>query len=98
MADVVWTPLAAQELEDILYYIRIADGRPLTARRIGEEILALLGEYANQPLAGSRHEAAPNEWLYIRFKRWLFFYVAHDDRIEIMRVIDASRDLPAHLK
>ncbi|GEM_PF-1690346 len=36
MGDVVWTPQATMEFEEILYYIRITDGRPLTARRIAE--------------------------------------------------------------
>ena len=38
MKRAVWTPLAELELEDILFYIRVADARPETARRVGREI------------------------------------------------------------
>jgi hypothetical protein len=52
MALAVWTPLAATELEDILYYIRAEDGRPLTSQRIGEEFLNVVGKIAEGNLAG----------------------------------------------
>ncbi len=94
MARTVWTPLAQQELEDILFYIRVADGRPLTSRRIGEELCDALDRQATKPLTGSGHPAAPEDWLYVRFKRWLIFYVPLPDGIEVMRVVDAVRDLP----
>jgi hypothetical protein len=40
MAHAVWTPLAEDDLEEILFQIRVVDGRPLTARRNGEGIQA----------------------------------------------------------
>jgi hypothetical protein len=35
MPVAVWTPQAERDLENILYYIRVTAGRPLTAERIG---------------------------------------------------------------
>lgn len=42
---VVWTPVAEEGLEEILYYIAVEDGRPETARRLGEEILAAVDRH-----------------------------------------------------
>lgn len=95
MAKVVWTPLAELELEDILFYIRVADGRPQTARRVGEELLAQVNRQAGIADAGQRHPHAPEGWMYMRHKRWLIFYQVISDGIEILRVVDAVRDLPS---
>jgi plasmid stabilization system protein ParE len=95
MSVAVWTPIAALELEDILFYIRVVDGRPEIARRIGNELRDYVDHHANDSLPGLKHSVAPANWMYIKFKRWLIFYRPHLEGIEIMRVIDAVRDLPA---
>ena len=97
MAKVVWTPMAARELEDILFYIRIADGRPQTAQRIGEELCERIDQQAVQAGTGQRHPHAPANWRYVRYKRWLIFYQEIPHGLEVMRVVDAVRDLPAQL-
>jgi toxin ParE1/3/4 len=98
MAQVVWTPVAERELEDILFYIRVTDGRPQTARRIAEALCFELEDLVSQPSAGLRHAEAPDDWQYVKFKRWLIFYRVIPDGIEVMRVVDAVRDLPALLR
>jgi hypothetical protein len=45
-----------------------------------------------------RHAEAPDDWLYVKFKRWLIFYRVIPDGIEVMRVVDAVLDLPALLR
>jgi len=80
-----------------LYYIRVTAGRPLTAQRIGEEIVSIADRQAALPLSGPRHLAAPPEWRYVRHKRWLLFYQPHPLGIEVMRVVDGDRDLPRAL-
>jgi plasmid stabilization system protein ParE len=97
MKCALWTPLAELELEDILFYIRVQDGRPETAHRLGEEIFDLANQYAARGLPGHKHSAAPDGWFYIQHKRWLIFYQAHDAGIEVMRLVDAARDLPSVL-
>jgi plasmid stabilization system protein ParE len=97
MATAVWTPLAELELEDILFYIRIADGRPETARRIGQELRDCVDRQAERPPSGHRHPDAPMDWLYVRYKRWLVFYRLMPNGIEVMRLVDAVRDLPSLL-
>lgn len=94
MARCLWTPLAELELEEILLYIGLSHSRPETARRIGEELRAIAEQQATNPLAGHKHAAAPEGWLYFNHKRWLAFYQPLPDGIEVMRVVDAVRDLP----
>ena len=98
MGRAVWTPLAQLEVEEILFYIRIIDGRPETARRIGEELRDYVDRHAASGLAGQKHPNAPEGWFYLKYKRWLLFYQSHPEGIEVMRVVDGSRDLPSVLR
>jgi plasmid stabilization system protein ParE len=94
MSEVVWTPQATAELEEILYYIRVSDGRPLTVQRLAERLFELIDQHARGEALGHQHVAAPENWSYFQFKRWLIFYQPHPRGIEIMRVVDGARDLP----
>jgi plasmid stabilization system protein ParE len=94
MPSAFWAPKAEQDLEEILYYVRVTAGHPLAAERIGREIFAAAQRQATLPTPGSRHLAAPAEWRDFRLKRWLVFFQPHSQGIEIMRVVDAVRDLP----
>lgn len=94
MPIAVWSPKAENDLEEFLYYIRVASKKPLTARRIGEEIISVVNQQANFPDGGARYFAAPSDWRYLRHKRWLIFFQPHALGIEVMRVVDGSRDLP----
>jgi plasmid stabilization system protein ParE len=71
-------------------------GVPETARRIGEEFRALTQRHLVHP-AGHAHPTSPAGWLYLKHRRWLVFFRPHPDGIEIMRVVDATRDVPATL-
>jgi plasmid stabilization system protein ParE len=97
MADVVWTPVAESDLDDILYYISVVDRRQATGEKIYYEIRDRIAEHAAKQLPGQRHPDAPEEWLYLRHKRWLIFYQSQENAIEVMRIVDAVRDLPRRL-
>lgn len=94
MSGVVWTPIAQSDLDDILFYISFVDRRPTTGQRIYFEIRDRVFEHAAQNLSGDVHPDAPEGWMYLKHKRWLIFYQPHPHGIEVMRVIDAVRDLP----
>ena len=97
MSQAVWTPVAEEDLDDILFQIAMVDRRPETAERIYFEIRDRANEYATGDLPTLRHPVAPKTWSYFRQKRWLIFYKQHPTGIEVMRVVDGSRDLPKHL-
>jgi toxin ParE1/3/4 len=94
MDRAIWSPQAESELEDIVYYIRERDGRPETASRIAWEIERAVESYAARTYRGYIHPDAPEGWFYFRHKRWLVFYQPISDGIEVMRIIDGSRDMP----
>jgi plasmid stabilization system protein ParE len=97
MPGVVWTPVAESDLDDILFYISLVDRRPATGERIYYEIRDRVVEHDAKQLVGHRHPHAPEGWLYLKYKRWLIFYQPRDDGIDVMRVVDAVRDLPREL-
>jgi len=94
MALALWTPLAENDLEEILFQIRVVGERPETARRIAEAIRNEANARANMDVPGQIHPAAPDGWLYFRLKRWLIFYQPRSEGIEVLRVLDGARDLP----
>ncbi|MEM9409988.1 MAG: type II toxin-antitoxin system RelE/ParE family toxin [Planctomycetota bacterium] len=97
MSNVRWTPIAQSDLDDLLYYIAVEDGRPETAIKILDELLETLDKRFSNQVPGQTHDAAPADWSYFRFKRWLIFYQESQAHIEIMRVVDGVRDLPRTL-
>jgi plasmid stabilization system protein ParE len=98
MSRAIWTPIAESELDEILYYIAIPDGRPEIGEQNYYAIRDLADEYSHADAPRFKHPASPQDWFYFRHKRWLIFYRQHADGIEVMRVIDGSRDLPRQLK
>jgi toxin ParE1/3/4 len=98
MPQVIWTPIAESDLDDILFYIAFADRNPATGERIYYEIRDRVVEHVEKRLPGHKHPDAPTGWLYLRHKRWLLFYQPIPDGIEVMRVIDAARDMPRSLR
>jgi plasmid stabilization system protein ParE len=95
MPRALWTPHAVRELDDILFHISVRDRRPVTGEQIYYEIRQLIDEYAQPNAPRHVHPVAPPGWLYARHKRWLVFYQLHPEGLEVMRVIDGSRDLPS---
>jgi len=91
---VVWTPVAEEDLEDILFYIAVEGGRPETARRIGVEIVAAVNRHMQTAMPANRHPALPPGWFYLKYKRWLIAYEPTDAGVVVHRVVDAVRDLP----
>jgi hypothetical protein len=52
MARAHWTALAELDLEEILYYIAVESGRPLTAGRIGQLVRETCDKLAASPMLG----------------------------------------------
>ncbi len=70
MAGVVWTPLAESDLDDILFYISVVDHRPATGEQSSPRFtIESRRRFHGAP--GQRHPHAPEDWLFLRHKRWL---------------------------
>jgi toxin ParE1/3/4 len=92
MARAHWTALAELDLEEILYYIAVESGRPLTAGRIGQLVRETCDKLAASPMLG---EAAPELGAGLRlfsFKRWAIIYRPSDRGIDVIGVVDGARD------
>jgi len=97
MPHALWTPHAAGELDDILFHIAVRDRRPATGEQIYFEIRRLADEFASPNAVRHVLPGSPAGWYYFRHKRWLAFYQLHAEGIEVLPIIDGSRDLPAVL-
>ena len=95
MPQAIRTPSAEQDLRDIAYYIAVKDGRPLTADRVVDGIIAKCEEYAGKPNLGTAAPDLGKGFRLFRFKRWVIIYRAIDDGIEILRIVDGARDYPS---
>lgn len=97
MAHVTWTPAAERDLEDIAYYIGVTDHRPSTAMRLIDQLVAKCQLYATQPAMGARYPELGENLRLFRHKRYVVIYKPHEAGIEVLRVVDGSRDYPALL-
>ncbi len=87
---------AEDDLDQLYYYIAHREQRPATADRLLHELVAAMQRYADAFSAGSqigvsRHELGEGYRVFTH-KRWVVVFRPLDDGIEIMRVVDGSRD------
>lgn len=92
MPQAVWTPHAEAELEDIVFYIAVEGGRPGVAERIARELRDRANHVAETAALWRRHPDLTPNLFYASHKRWLIVFQEHPNGIEVLRVIDASRD------
>lgn len=86
---------AEQDLLEIAYQIAVTDGRPLTAERIIDELVAKCKFYANSPLVGTAAEELLEGCRHGRHKRWIIFYRPRPEGTDVVRIVDGARDYPS---
>lgn len=98
MSSLHWTEQARQDIDDIYDFIARYDRRPLSAERVVEALVGACSSYADYYAAGSVIGAARPElgedYRAFTHKRWVVLFRPLDDGIEVMRVLDGSRDYP----
>jgi toxin ParE1/3/4 len=90
------TPQAQQDIDDIYDYIGRRDRRPATADLVVSELTQECQEYADIFARGSiigtaRHDLGESYRVFTH-KRWVVVFRSIPDGIEVMRVLDGSRD------
>jgi plasmid stabilization system protein ParE len=95
MAEAFHSHESARDLEEIAFHIAVTDSRPLTAKRIVEELIAKCDFYANCPDIGTAADHLFEGCRIGRHKRWAIFYRMRSDGIEIVRIVDGARDYPS---
>jgi len=91
MSKLQFTPLALSDLDDILDYI--ARERPMTAVAVIRRIRQACEKIARFPEMGQRRPEFSAEYRSFPVERWVVFYRIVDDRVEVHRVLDGSRDI-----
>jgi toxin ParE1/3/4 len=94
MPRLIRTPAAEADLLEIAYYIAVEQGRPQTAEKVIDDLIAKCGEYAASPRIGEAKPALGADYRIFHFKRWVVIYRSLADGIEVMRIVDGARDYP----
>ena len=94
MPRLIRTPAAEDDLQEIAHYIAVEQGRPQTAERVIDDLIAKCGEYAASPLVGTAAKTLGADYRLFHFKRWVIIYRPLVDGIEVMRIVDGARDYP----
>ena len=86
-------PLALQDLDEI--WLTIATDRPMAADGVIDEIERVASLYATQPYMGRARDEIAAGIRSFSVSRYVVFYFPLDDGVEVVRVLDAARDIPA---
>ncbi|MCE9555059.1 MAG: type II toxin-antitoxin system RelE/ParE family toxin [Planctomycetes bacterium] len=87
-----WTPEAGQDLEDIVSYIALKEGRLSTAESVADEIHEKCETYSKFPTLGTARPDLGPGYRVFTVKRWVIIFRPVDQQIEVMRVVDGARD------
>jgi plasmid stabilization system protein ParE len=98
MSQVSWSPIAESDVEEIYRWIARRDGRRRTAKKIVHELRQRcdgLGEiFASGSKIGTDYPNLGEGYRIFTHQRWVIVFRPATDGIEIMRVLDGSRDYP----
>ena len=96
MSCLVWTIPARQDIDDIYVYIAHSDGRPLTADIFVSELVLRCESYAEafaaSHLIGTPRSDLGEQIRVFSHKRWVVVFRPIENGIEVLRVVDGSRD------
>jgi len=98
MKPVVFNPVAVDDLEEIVSYIR--PDNAMAAEAVRHDILDTAESLGDQPDLGVRPRFSAARFAGIRFlpsqqyPNYLLFYRELSDEVEILRVLHGARDLP----
>lgn len=96
MASLVILPAARADLIDIGDFIAL-DNRPRAASFVAE-IEAKILEVGERPSSFQKRDDLHKGLRHARHGRYLIFFIEKGDEVQIVRVIEGSRDLPRLLE
>jgi toxin ParE1/3/4 len=96
MPTLAWTAMARQDVDDIYDYIGQQDGRPAVADKFVMQLEETCSQYAAAFAAGhvlgTDRSDLGESYRAIAHKRWVIIFRPIEDGIEVLRVVDGSRD------
>ena len=94
MAKAIRTLAAEKDLRNIARYIAIHERRPQTAKSIIDELLSKCNLLAENPMLGTSKPEFGRNYRAFSCKRWVLIFRPIEEGIEVMRIVDGSRDYP----
>jgi toxin ParE1/3/4 len=98
MSQTSWSSTAESDVVDIYDWIARKDRRRSTAKKVIRELRdrcdALADIMASGSLIGTASPQLGADYHTFTHKRWVIVFRPLDDGIEVMRVLDGSRDFP----
>jgi len=86
------TEAAQKDLDDIAWYIAVHESRPRVAYKNIDDIIAKCELLANNPLLGTAKPEFGDRYRIFSHKRWVILFRPIEDGIEVLRIVDGSRD------
>lgn len=87
-----WSDLACGDLKEIGRYIGREQHRHFVAAKIMREIRNHCDEIAGSPHFGTARPDLGEDIRVTSYKRWVIIFRAAQDGIDVLRVVDGSRD------
>ena len=101
MNEIVFLPIAKNDLKEIATYISPELHVPMAAEALYREIAKHISNLILFPLCGREYEPiAPllDQYRIMPVKNYVVLYVVHDGVVEIRRIIDAKMDYEKLIK
>jgi toxin ParE1/3/4 len=97
MSTAEWTEPAEADAEDIYGWIAYRDGRLLTAKKVLRELRKTCDRYSKAfgagAVLGTARPDLGESFRIFTHKRWVVIFRPIEDGIEVLRVVDGSRDI-----
>jgi toxin ParE1/3/4 len=98
MSQASWSSTAESDVEDIYDWIARKDRRRSVAKKVVRELRdrcdALAAIMSSGSQIGTASPQLGSDYRTFTHKRWVIVFRPLDDGIEVMRVLDGSRDFP----
>jgi len=88
------TNAAEHDLDEIAWYLAVHENRPQIAYKNIDEIISKCDLLASNPLLGTAKPEFGNNYRAFSHKRWVIIFRSIKEGIEVMRIVDGSRDYP----
>jgi len=92
MPRAIRTNAAEHDLGEIAWYIAVHENRPLIAYKNIDEIITKCDLLASNPLLGTAKPELGDNYRAFTHKRWVIIFRSIEAGIEVMRIVDGSRD------
>lgn len=93
--QVVWTPVAEVDLEDIAYFIGIVDRSPATAKRVVQRIQDACKLRSTMPESAAVVPELGSDIRAFTVDSFVVVYRLFDDEFQILLVSRGARDIPS---